>query len=104
MVRDRETQPPDENALFSEDEFTAAFALITSPEEARVLAREISSARPPDDDGGQWVLSPDLLDLLSLVSDDCAVRVRSILHLTAQEAQERRQALLRRLRDERGDD
>jgi len=87
---------PDENTFFSEDEFAVAYARITDPEEARSLAKLHAAPRDPDDDGPTWELAPDVLDLLSLVSDDCAERVRVILRLTPEEARERRsQAALR---------
>ncbi len=90
MSRTREGQPEDEFTLFTEEEFAAAYRLVTNPGEARELARMDCMPRDPDDEGPQWLLSPDVLDLLSLVSDDCAERVRVILGLTPEAAHERR--------------
>ena len=90
MSRTGKDQPPDEATLFTEEEFAAAYRLVTTREEARELARMDCMPRDPDDDGPPWLLSPDVLDLLSLVSADCAERVRVVLGLTPEEAHERR--------------
>lgn len=92
------SQPPDEFTLFTEDEFTAAYELITDPKDATRLARIDCAPRDPDDQGSQWLLSPDVLDLLSLVSADCAERVRMVLSLTPEEARERRSQVAEWLR------
>lgn len=89
----------DEHSLFTEDEFAAAFELITSPAEAKELAQLICLGREPDDQGGPWALSPDVLDLLSLVSAECAERVRTLLSLTAEEAHARREEVKKALEE-----
>jgi len=90
MSRIGRDQPEDESTLFTEEEFAAAYRLVTNPEEARELARMDCIPRDPDDEGPPWLLSPDVLDLLSLVSADCAERVRVVLGLTPEAAHERR--------------
>jgi hypothetical protein len=80
----------DEAAQFTKDEFLRAFLLITTPEEASLLASELSEPRADDDAGPPWRLAPDVLDLLSLVSEECARRVQHILELSEQDAEVRR--------------
>src|SRR5690242_10757060 len=82
----------DEPLRFNEEEFVQAFRLIETSTMAATLAREMSAPRDPEDVGGAWLLSPDVLDLLSLVSASCAQRVQAILHLTDEEAAKRRDA------------
>jgi hypothetical protein len=88
----------DEAELFSEDEYAAAFQLVTDRADAMKHAQELAVPRNADDDGPQWALSPDVLDLLSLVSADCAERVRVILGLSPEEARARRLVFANRLR------
>lgn len=90
MARQQHPEKPDEASLFSEDEFAKAYSRIVDPTEARRLAREMSAPRPAGDTGPAWQLAPDMLDLLSLVSDDCAERVRAILGLSPEDAASRR--------------
>ena len=82
----------DEPLRFSEEEYVQAYRLIETPAMAATLAREMSAPRDPEDAGSAWQLSPDVLDLLSLVSASCAQRVQAILHLTDEEAARRRDA------------
>ena len=86
----RQERVPDEASLFTVDEFVRAFERIAAPHQSRRLARETAQPKDPGDYGPQWQLSPDVLDLLSLVSDDCAERVRQILGLSPDAARERR--------------
>lgn len=79
---ERTAQPGDEAAGFTEEELTAAFRLVTSADEASELAREMKAPREPSDHGPPWLLSPDVLELLLLVSDDCAQRAGRILGLS----------------------
>lgn len=88
----------DEGSLFTEQEYIAAFQLIATIEEARESARSLRIERDPSDEGPPWLLAPDVLDLLSLVSDDCAERVARILGLESEEARERRARVAIRLR------
>jgi hypothetical protein len=84
------SEEADEASFFSEDEFFAAYSRIVNPAKAKPLAREIRAPRSANDSGRPWQLAPDVLDLLSLVSDDCAERARAILGLSAEEAADRR--------------
>jgi len=75
-------------------------ALVLSREEADAAAAEMYVPV----EGGEPLIeshihfSDDVLDLLSLVSDSCADRVRVMLHLTAAEAEVRRAASRQRFR------
>jgi hypothetical protein len=83
--------PGDEIPLFSEEEYRAAYRLIMGEEEAARQARTMCNRDPGEpEDHREWQLSSDLLDLLSLVSDDCAKRVERILKLNPGTARERR--------------
>lgn len=101
MVKYRNSVPPDEHSFFTQDEFTAAYELITNPREAKQLALMSCADREPEDHGGPWALSPDVLDLLSLVSEDCAERVRTLLGLTPEEAHARREEVRERIEKHR---
>lgn len=89
----------DEVDLFTETELTQALEFIMGVHEARAAAIELCTSRDPQDDGPPYLLSPDLLDLLSLVSSSCAERVRAILKLSDNDARERREEVRRRLAD-----
>jgi hypothetical protein len=83
--------------MFTESEYVKAFELITDPSEARTLARELVTKDDPDPDP-TWLLSPDVLDLLSLVSAECAERVRQILQLSPEQAEQRRAQIAAKLK------
>lgn len=100
---------------FSDEEFARAFALVMTPAEARAEAVAFNSgpdlhgfeAASPEELRAAPVSGPrshdgDVLDLLSLVSDDCARRAWVLLGVTAAEGARRRAALRRRL-DAAGD-
>jgi hypothetical protein len=58
----------DEVLRFSEDELTSAYSRIVSEPEARTLAKEmLHDTNPHATEHEAFVLSPDVLDLLSLV-------------------------------------
>ncbi len=85
-----ESRSRDESEYFTLQEFEAAFRHIASANDAKRQAREMIAGRALDDNGPPWQLAPDILDLLSLVSDSCAERVREILNISVEEARERR--------------
>ena len=91
----------DERRVFSRAEVLAALSLVASSDDADALAAELLQAPPSplSDTSTHYVhLSDDLLDLLSLASEDCAERVRIILQLTPQQARQRREAARTRFR------
>lgn len=80
----------DEVHRFSEEEYRRAYAFIVPESEARVLASQLLSPNTEDPPNAEWQIASDLLDLLSLVSDDCAARVAAILNLSPEAAAKRR--------------
>lgn len=108
--------PIRDERTFSDEEFARAFSFVMSPAEARAEAIAINSA--PDLKGfetaspeelraapacGPRSYGGDVLDLLSLVSNDCARRAWAFLGVTAAEGARRRLALRSRLDVARGD-
>jgi hypothetical protein len=90
--------PGDETSLFSEEEYRAAYRLIMREEEAELEARAICTRYPHDaEDNREWQISSDLLDLLSLVSNESAGKVARILALPPDEARKRRERFATRL-------
>ena len=87
----------DEATLFTEAEFFLAFSLIEDEKEARASAVAMSTPGEATHEGQTWVLSPDVLDLLSLVSATCARRVQTILGLDDDRAAARRDAFRARI-------
>lgn len=90
MKDDSDNRLVDEGLLFTEQEYITAFQLIMTDDEARESAVNLRIERDPSDAGPPWLLAPNVLDLLSLVSNDCAERVARILALSPGEALERR--------------
>lgn len=91
----------DESSNFSEADFFAALLRVSDAIEAARVAHTLAPRRDPDDSGPPWQLSPEILDLLSLVSEDCAERVRTILNLSASDAAARRAATAERFPERR---
>jgi hypothetical protein len=85
---------PDEMKLFSVDELTAALKHVMPVSAAR---REALGLIGNVEGGIPQQLSDDMLDLLSLVSDSCAERVRLVLRLSESDAFARREAFRRKL-------
>jgi|GEM_PF-4888806 len=86
-----------EHLLFSRDEYVAAHSLIMSREKAERFVDETFSEAPPEAEGLPSHLGEDTLDLLSLVSDACAERVRQINGDSDEAARFRREAFRNRL-------
>jgi hypothetical protein len=94
MLPNRIPPESDETRLFTEEEYAKAMSFITDNNEARRYAHRLVQ---PDEEPRAWSLSPDLLDLLSLVSDDCAARVAVVLKLSPEDAKARREGVARQL-------
>lgn len=75
----------------------AALSFVTDAETAAQHGAELAQSAQ-----GVWHVSEALLDLLSLVSDDCAMRVARIWRLSEEEAAQRRKAIARSLEQKRG--
>jgi hypothetical protein len=97
---------------FTDEEWIAAFSIVLPPEQARAEALGWNSL--PDPKGfedatpeelraagvnGPRSYDGDLLDLLSLVSDDCAERAWSLMGISREEGEHRRAAFRRRVDD-----
>lgn len=95
--------PLKHNPLFTDEEFIAAFSLILPPAQARREAlafnslpdiRKFDGATAADLQeagvAGPRSYDGDLLDLLSLVSDDCASRAWRLMGLSPEEGEARR--------------
>jgi hypothetical protein len=67
---------PDHRTLFSLEEVEAAYRRVLSAADAAEAARETMDASSPVVPGNPSFFTNDLLDLLELVSDDVARRVR----------------------------
>jgi hypothetical protein len=99
----------DERSHFTRTDFVTAFLLVCPREEAERWADELLAPQSAPDQlaGYDTHLSDDVLDLLSLASEDCARRVQHILRLSDADAEARRARVRRRLarhtkaRDER---
>jgi hypothetical protein len=87
---------PDHRAVFTRDEFISAFTLIVPTDEAEARADELFAPLHPPPPGGVQ-LSDDLLDLLSLLSEDCAARVRRVTGFSKTELAARQRRLKRSL-------
>lgn len=81
----------DERVLFTMDELSRAMEQVLPKEEAAEFAASVypgaADSRPY---GAHEHWSEDTLDLLSLVSDECAEKVRMLLELDHASAAERR--------------
>jgi hypothetical protein len=67
----------DEADYFSEDELATALGMLLPEQEARAQAQQLR--KPGPDAGRQRIhLADTIIDLLCLVSDDCARRVRDL--------------------------
>ena len=87
----------DERHAFSEEELRRAMEQILPREEAAAFAAGIyRPGEEPVPDGSYAHWSDDTLDLLSLVSRDCAERVRALLGLDERSAARRREATRQR--------
>lgn len=90
--------PNDEKDVFTAEELRRAMELIVSAEEAADFSATLyHDAHEPPLDGSHEYLSEDTLDLLSLVSDACAEKVRVLLQLDAAAAAKRREEAKKRL-------
>jgi hypothetical protein len=89
----------DDRSHFTRTEFVTAFSLVCPREEAERWTDELLAphSAPDHPAGYDTHLSDDVLDLLSLASDDCARRVQSILGLSDADAEARRARIRRRL-------
>jgi len=90
--------PTDDRERFTRAEFVAAFRQVVSTEEAERWTYELLAPRPEAPSEFDTHLSDDVLDLLSLVSDGCAERVRAIMNLNDKDAAARRDRLRNRIR------
>jgi hypothetical protein len=86
-----------DNEVFSRAEVVAAYSLFLPRKKAERSAAELFEPPPPGTEGLYTHFGDDVLDLLSLVSDDCAGRVRKSFGIGAEEAAERRARMRNRL-------
>ena len=91
--------PSDERQLFSRAELVIALTKIMSEAEAVSVAENLLAPEKTEEgiNFRQW--SEATLELLSLVSDNCAKRVQQILHLSAKELEELRLRAQRKFGD-----
>lgn len=89
----------DDRSQFTRADFVNAFSLVCPREEAEQWTEELLAPQSAPDPlaGYDTHLSDDVLDLLSLVSEDCARRVQSILGLSHADAEARRARARQRL-------
>ncbi|HEX7242437.1 MAG TPA: hypothetical protein VF263_19265 [Longimicrobiaceae bacterium] len=78
------------NLLFTREEIAAAFSFMYSEEDARTLAAEFGDVMA----GGPVSMDDDFLTLLSLVSDDCAIRAGRFRGETPEQALDRKREFL----------
>lgn len=89
---------PDERSVFTEEELRRAMEQVVSKEEAADFAAAFyhgERGAPVAGSHEHW--SEDTLDLLSLVSEVCAEKVRVILQIDEASAAKRREGARRRL-------
>lgn len=87
----------DETRFFSREEYVAAHALIMSRTEAEQFVEKSFLRPPPDEAAGRYTyLGDDTMNLLSLISESCAERVRQLREETPRQAHERIQAFVER--------
>lgn len=88
----------DEKEVFTAEELRRAMELIVPEEEAAEISEILyHDAHGPPLAGSHEYWSEDTLDLLSLVSDACAEKVRVLLKLDRTAAAKRREDARRRL-------
>ncbi len=88
----------DEVSRFTEEEFRAALRPVMALEDINEYVKTLlASTKGVTSECYGFSLSPDLLDLLSLVSDSSSAKVATILGLTPTEAKLRRVEFKRRL-------
>jgi hypothetical protein len=89
----------DDRSHFTRADFVTAFSLVCPREEAERWTDELLAPQSAPDHlaGYDTHLSDDVLDLLSLASEDCARRVQSILKLSDADAEVRRTRVRRKL-------
>ena len=75
----------DERTVFTPEEYVHALSLIMPAAEAEECFDSTFRITPGDLQPGT-AISPDMLDLLALVSPSCAERARGLLHLAEDEA------------------
>jgi hypothetical protein len=88
---------PDEAKLFTIAEFEKAFSLIMPIEEAREYASKAHDTVVIDGLEREWKLAADVLELLAMVSDDCAARVERIWGVTPDEGRMRRERIAKEI-------
>jgi hypothetical protein len=80
----------DESLFFSREEYVDAHALIMSRAKAERFADELlCNPVPPEMAGCYTYLGDDSMNLLCLVSESCAERVRELRNETPEQARER---------------
>lgn len=74
------SESKNEFEMFTSEEYVCAFRLVMPYERAVEEAQHIASTASGDPEfpHARLLLSPDILYLLSLVSDDCAMRARQL--------------------------
>jgi hypothetical protein len=87
----------DETTLFSRAELVAAFCLVLPRPVAEEAAQQLLPSHPASNCLSPVQLSDDVVDLLSLSSEDCAARVENLLGLSPEAAAARRAAARERL-------
>jgi hypothetical protein len=87
----------DESRFFSREEYVNAHALIMSRRDAEQFVEEFFFHPPPAEAAGRYTyLGDDTMNLLSLLSESCAERVRQFRNETPQQANERIQEFAKR--------
>lgn len=93
----RDSAEPDEMRAFSREEYVEAHVAIMSREEAVRFVDEVLCASEPAEAAGlHGHLADDTMNLLSLLSRDCAERVRALRAETPEQARNRITEFLRR--------
>ena len=88
----------DDRQLFGRDEVVAAYSLIVPREKAEAWADELLKPVPDGHAAHHTHLGDDVLGLLSLVSDDCAERVRRAYGISKMDAAIRREEVRHKFR------
>ena len=92
-----EKLPLDEASLFTLEEFEKAALFIMPPDQAREWASTAHEPNPnPEARKQKSTISPDLLDVLSIVSESCAASVEMIWQLAPKDAKARRDEIAQR--------
>ena len=87
----------DERSLFERSEYVTAFGRVLPTDEATKAVEDLLAPVERLNPHSPIQLSDDVVDLLSLVSDDCARRVADLLQLNEEAAANRREEFRRRL-------